>query len=243
MTIPRSVLLPNFLNDAAWTDLTDAIDSVFKGRVDDPTTWLYRIRDHFLTNPITDQKVLDSVLISENDFDIFDRETQVQSLGLSGFQLPKSDNFTQAQYQRIQREISTYWYSKGNYQLTDFISSVLGFSVEMENMWTQDYVSFFPESSAEVGIPIYAGGTWYPTTHLLLSVDRDHLSIVPLSAIISFFYSISNYTMVIGAIAHQSYLPIANVDDPVYTFPGYPGSPAYVLGLYFETQVFIPLVN
>lgn len=240
MTLPRSILLPNYLDDPAWSDLTDGIDSVFKSKIDDPAVWISKLRQKYIpgTNALDTSLTR---LLSESDFDTFDRETQVQTLDISGFRIPQSDNFTSKQYQRILREIGVYWYSKGTENMADVLSVVLNVPVSIATLWTNDYVNFYAEGDPTIGVALYDGGTWYPTTHVQLAYDPT-VTTVPLRSLLSLFYSLSNYNLVIGQIAFQLFMCVTQTGTGTQTFPNWSGTPGIALGLYYEVEMVIPLV-
>lgn len=240
MTIPRSILLPNYLDDPAWSDLTDGIDKVFKSKIDDPTVWLSKLREKYIPG-VTALDASLTRLLSESDFDMFDRETQVQTLDISGFRIPQSDNFTTQQYQRILREIGVYWYSKGTGNLADILSVVLNVPVSIETLWTNNYVNFFAEGDASIGVPLYAGGTWYPTANVQFAYDPTVTS-VPLRSLLSLFYSLSNYNLVIGQIAFHLFMCVTQSGTGIKNFPNWQGTPGIAIGLYYEVEMVVPLV-
>ncbi len=237
MTTPRSILLPNYLLQEPWRDLADAIDFVFKTRIDDPVQWLARLREKYLLNETVFRAIEEGRMVSESDLDSFDRETRIQSIGMIGLRIPESDKFSTAHYERLQRDLSTYWYNKGTGSLADFISVVLNVPVSLSVLWTDDYVNFRVEGSPDIGIPVYEGGTWYPTTHVQFAYDPTAAPGVPLSTLLSLFYALANYNLVVGQVALDMFLTVAHSNDPATRFPNTPGTPAYALGLYYEVDV------
>lgn len=240
MTIPRSILLPNYLDDPAWSDLTDGIDSVFKSKIDNPAIWISKLREKYIPGATALDASL-TRLLSESDFDMFDRETQVQTLDISGFRIPQSDNFTQKQYQRILREIGVYWYSKGTGNLADILSVVLNVPVSIETLWTNDYITFYAEGDSSIGVPLYNGGTWYPTTNIQFAYDPTATA-VPLKSLLSLFYSISNYNLVISQIAFNLFMCVTQTGSGVQTYPTWSGTPGIAIGLYYEVDIPLALV-
>jgi hypothetical protein len=168
----------------------DAVDFVWKDRVDDPVTWITQLREKYLLSPEVLDAAVAGNLVSESALHAFDRETRLQSIAMSGLRIPESDKFLEGHYERLQRELSTYWYSKGTGSVVDFIAYVLNVPVSMSVLWTEDYVNFFVEGNPSIGSPVYEGGTWYPTTHVQLAYDQTSAPGVPLSTLLSLFYSL-----------------------------------------------------
>lgn len=239
MTIPRSILLPNYLQGQAWTDLMDAVDFVFKDRIDDPTVWLSQIREKYLLNTEVELAASEGRMVSESLLDRFDRETRLQSLAMAGLRIPESDKFLPEHYERIQRGLATYWYSKGTGSVVDFISYVLNVPVTMAVMWTNNYSDFLVEGDPGIGVHLYEGGDWYPTTHIQFTYNPTGATPIPLSTLLSLFYSVANYVLVVGFIALELYMNVVHQDEPNEPFPNFAGSQCYALAWYCEVDITI----
>lgn len=236
----RQILLPNFLSDPKWSSLVDAIDVVFKPAVDDPVRWLSAIRHHYILNDTCLEKIESGLMVSENDLDVFDSAMTVQNSKLSGIDVPGEENFSTGQLQRILREVATFWYSKGTEKSVDFLSYVLNTQISMENLWTEDYVSFYPEGDPTIGIPLYSGGTWYPTTHVQFTLDPSGLLSIPLGNLVGLFNALNNYNLVIGAVGLEVIFPIVQQTQSVQPPLGGDGQPAVALRQFYEIEITIP---
>lgn len=207
----RRKLLPTYLTGQAWVDMCDAIDVVFAEAVDTPTDNLGKLRDLWLTNATTEGKVELAQLIPEADLDIFERTILVKQLNMLGYALRDPKGLTDEQLARMVRNMSVYWYSKGKEDLSGFLSYTLGTDVIMSNMWTQDYLNFYPEGDPIIGTPIWEGGTWYPTTHTTVEVDLLTMpSSMTIETFAGIFNDISNYPLVLLYIVSASRIPISS---------------------------------
>lgn len=153
--MPRKNLLPSYLSSQAWVDLCDAIDHVFGTEIDKPIDNLGRLREAWLFNSETDSRSISGQLISPDTMDEFERTVLVRQLNTLGFSIRNPDGLTTAQLTRLVRQISVYWYSKGTQDLASFLSYTLDTDIHMTRMWTQDYVTFYPEGDPHIGTPIY----------------------------------------------------------------------------------------
>lgn len=201
----RSLLLPKYLLDnSVWTDMSKAIDKVFKGKVDDPARYIQWIRDYFIQDEAMKQGVETSTrLLSLDSFNDYDRVLLIRLANLVGFSFRNSSDIADTDYLRILRNLPNYWYSPGNASFIDFFSLMLNSPFEIVNMWTEDYKTFVPEGSAQIGTKIYNGGTWYPTTHVEISYDAIKFP-VSFNKVIEFFYYIDPYNLVLKAVKSKS---------------------------------------
>jgi hypothetical protein len=215
----------------------DAIDFVFKTKIDDPVQWLSQIREKHLLTPEVLEEAAAGKIISESALNTFDRETRIQTISMSGMRIPESDKFFPEHYERLQRELSAYWYQKGTTKVVDFISYVLNVPISINVMWTEDYETFLVEGSSDIGQPVYEGGTWYPTSHVQFAYDPESVPGIPLGTLLSLFYALANYNIVVGSIALDLFLAVAQNNEANQTFPGFVGSASYAVGLYVEVDV------
>ena len=194
----RRDILPGYLSQTAWLDLADAIDVVFASRIDRPIYALRKIRSTRVLTTSGLAKVEDQQLLNPAvDLDVFDAETTTKQVNSSGLIITSKGYFSQQQLARLYRELPKYWYSKGTYRLQDFIEYVLGVPLVITRMWTDDYVAFLPEGDVGIGTPIYQSGTWYPTTHVKISVNEGDLpGGMPLEIFSLFISELLNYYLV-----------------------------------------------
>jgi hypothetical protein len=84
----------------------------------------------------------------------------------------------------------------------EFINFCLATDFQITVLWTKDYVHFFPEGSSAIGTPIWKGGNWYPTTHVMI-IAKGGLEGVDFTTLVNFFYEIANYNLVLWSIDSQ----------------------------------------
>lgn len=261
----RSILLPPYmLNVPLWTQFCDAIDDLMS-TTDWTTGQLRSIRDPYAVGPRIQQAIADGVLYDTSSAEYQqDLNILLKQMAFVGLPMSTPSFMTAAQALLLFRNTGEYWYSKGTAKLLDLLNFCLGSSLSMEVLWTEDYVTFVPESTVRLApgayIPITAlGGTWYPTTHV--DVDLGTLigvfSGVPLRDFLAFFNEVFNYNLVIRSVStgfdvrvggnmlsmslyvDESFL----MSDPGVTIPiGAPVLPANLLSmnLYVDEDFSIP---
>lgn len=244
--VPRSILLPPYLalNDY-YVDFTNAIDSVFGTMVDAKINVLANIRNMWVQNPTTEAAVQAGKLIDSSSWSSFEREIVVKQVNMLGMKLQNAGVVTDAAYQQISRFVGQYWFGKGTQTFIEFINYCLGSNLVIVNQWTQNYVNFYPEGDPTIGTPIWEGGTWYPTTNVVIEAAGG-LQGQDINTIAAFFYEIANYNLVLQSIDQSFNIPF--VVDPIS------GDRAFVaIGAYMVSQISIansigtgapsPLVN
>ena len=118
--------------------------------------------------------------------------------------------FDEYSFMNFCRFLGYYWLQKGTHTFMDFVNFCTGTQFVIKNCWTQDYVNFYAEGSEEIGTPIWEGGTWYPTTHVVFqSINPTTTDVTMLGQL---FYEIANYNLVLYSIDSIYNLPITN--DP-----------------------------
>lgn len=208
--MPRKDLLPSYLSGPAWVALCDAIDQVFANAVDTPTDTLGKLREAWHFNATTDAKVNAGQLVPSSDLDVFERDVLVRQLNMLGYAIRNPKGLTDAQLTRLVQGIPFYWYSKGKKDLANFLGYTLDSTVDMHQMWTEDYKTFYPEGDPMIGLSIYNGGTWYPTTHTTVEVDILSFSEdLDLDAFAELFTDIANYPLVLSYIVATSDLHLS----------------------------------
>lgn len=206
--MPRRDIIPGYLSQDAWTDMADAVDSVFATRVDGPTYAMRKLRFTKVLTASGEDKVASGQLLDPAlDLEVFDSETQTKQINSCGLLITSKGFFSDQQLARLYRELPKFWYSKGTYRLEDFISYVFATPVTIKRAWTNDYVTFLPEGDAGIGTPVYASGSWYPTTHVFVTIDGAALpGGIPLDIFAKFIEELLNYYLV----------PIYNINYPAY---------------------------
>jgi len=193
----RQKLLSPYLDTQVWIDFSDAIDAVFVDTIDNPTRLLSKLRglqdlysydsafledprDRYTVQPYTGTLV-DTYATEEirsfTDLLGIESSLMVEQLKLQGFSLPGSnlvyDQELNTDLHRIIDSLGQYYTEKGSGYFLDYISYILNADISGALLWTTDYVHFYEEGDPIIGTPVWAGGTWYPTTKMNLSYDYE----------------------------------------------------------------------
>jgi hypothetical protein len=211
---PRSVLLPPYLaTNSYFTEYADAIDDVFSTTVDEPTEVLDSLRNMWPTDPYVETNYIyaePSDYINEGTTPVvpmipfeampqYERPILVKQVNALGLKLQSAGLITNDQYQVISRWVGQYWFGKGTTSFINFINYCLSSSLTVQRLWTSDYVNFLPDGDPGIGTPLWDGGTWYPTSHVTITAQGGLAGIDPQS-LITFFYEIANYNLVLQAL-------------------------------------------
>lgn len=224
MKLPLRELLPGYLKTQRWLDLADAIDAVFGNEFGMQEKMLKYLRYQYIENENVTQRIAEERPVNFMLWDLPDRKTAAEQVELQGFRLYDSGYLNDLRFVSLSRNISDFWYSKGKADLVDFISFTMNSKVELFNLWTQDYIDFVAEDDLPTGyIPIYEGGTWYPTTHVRLRVDSSTFTQGTQDVLLlaRLFLDLANYTLVLHALEEYMKMWVApvgatlNADDTV----------------------------
>lgn len=198
---PRNILLPPYLLfDQYWIDYTNSLDAVYGPTVDDKTQILSEIRNMWVTNPdLENTEVAEHTMVAFDRWSQPEREILVKQVNLLGMKLQNAGVLSNDAYHTVARFVGQYWFEKGTQAFIDFINFCLSSTLTVTKLWTQDYVSFVPENDPSIGTPIWEGGNWYPTTHVNI-VAKGGLSSLDIKTLVSFFYEIANYNLVLHAV-------------------------------------------
>jgi hypothetical protein len=198
---PRSILLPPYLLfDQYWIDYTDSLDAVLGPAVDEKIDILANIRNMWVTNPdLENNQIANGQLVAFDQWSQPEREILVKQVNLLGMKLQNAGVLSNDAYHTVARFVGQYWFQKGTQSFIDFINFCLSSTLTVQKLWTEDYTHFVPEGSATIGSPIWEGGTWYPTTHVSI-VAKGGLSTLDIQTLVSFFYEIANYNLVLQAV-------------------------------------------
>lgn len=200
ITVPRSTLLPPYLaSNNYFVEFCDAMDAVYGPTVDSQLRTLSNIRNMWVQSPDTEKHVDLAELIPTQDWSTPVRDLVVKQVNSLGLKLQTAGIVTDDAYQTIARFVGLYWFGKGTYKFMDFMNFCLSSDFRVYNMWTTDYVTFVPEGDASIGTPIWEGGPWYPTTHVLIEA-KGGLKGVDILTLQQFFYEVANYNLVLYAI-------------------------------------------
>jgi len=206
----RRNLLPDFLYSPTWISLLDKVDDAFRTTVDQPSTGLRHLRETTILSEESKAAFQQFQLSDESSLDTFDKPTLVLQANLRGFTLENPDSMTTAQYQRLNRLIASYWYSKGTPRLDKFLSYVFNSTISIEQLWTKDYRNFFSIDEVPVSDfrEVTLGGDWYPTSHVRISYDPSVLTQVSLENLLNLVYELGPYTLVVHAVSVDSSIPV-----------------------------------
>lgn len=196
--LPRSVLLPPYLLvNPYFVEYTDSIDEVFDATIEHKLEGLRNIRNMWATNKTTEAKISDQAMVEFIDWGGTDRATVVKQVNLLGLRLSNANLVDENSYRTLSRFLGLYWFEKGKNSAVDFLNFCLGTDFEIQNLFTQDYATFHPETDAIVGAKVYDDppGPWYPTTHVRLTVPGAY-RVDPITTA-NFFYEIANYNLVL----------------------------------------------
>lgn len=96
-----------------------------------------------------------------------------ESLRTLGFDIHR--DFLESNGKNIRRafyQVGKYFMINGNKDYKYFIEFLMGRKVDVQNLYTQDYINFYPSPLGNLKID---GGTWYSTSHVDLTVDNHEL--------------------------------------------------------------------
>lgn len=182
-----------------FVEYTNAMDAVYGPTVDEQLHTLTNIRNMWTQSPETETYVDAGEIIPRDIWPKFDRDLVVKQVNMLGLKLQTAGIVTDDAYQTISRFVGIYWFEKGTQAFIEFINYCLSSDLNVYNMWTEDYDTFYNEGEPEIGTPIWEGGTWYPTTHVTI-VAKGGLKGLDILTLQQFFYEIANYNLVLRAI-------------------------------------------
>lgn len=215
--ISRSTLLPPYLaSNPYFKGYVDAVDAVMGPTVDEKTEVVANLRNMWVQNPDTETYVEQQLLIDKSKWSIPERAILVQQANLLGMKLQNAGVVDDDSYQAITRFVGQYWFGKGTQAFIDFINYCLSSDLQVVPMWTQDYVNFVHEGNPAIGTPVWEGGAWYPTTHVVI-IAKGGLQQLDILTLQSFFYEIANYNLVLQAIDASFDMPVVPTQDDTVT--------------------------
>lgn len=199
----RQILMPPAQGqNQLYLDLSDAIDEAFDVLgIDLNIEALRTLRQPFtLSDMVVSEAEEQGKLVSLSQVTKQDLETLILSANMLGFRFRQSDIFTQEDFLRLVTYLGEYYHTdKGTQSWEDFLGFALNAEFRVLNTWTQDYVHFFTEGDPAIGVPIHDGGTWYPTTHVVLEYDITRFA-GQSASVVEFFYYFANINLVLWAI-------------------------------------------
>lgn len=230
---PRSILLPPYLEiNQYFVDFMDAIDEVFEPNVDTKTEILGDLRNMWVTNPEMEETFVNNhQLIPFEAWSQPERDILVKQVNALGMKLQNAGIITNDNYQTISRWVGQYWFGKGTEAFINFINYCLSSALKVQKLWTQDYVHFTPEGDPSIGTPIWEGGPWYPTTHVSV-VASGGLEKLDIKTLVSFFYEIANYNLVLESVRLDFNMPMVDhLED------GYDKAVVVAIGLWADSAI------
>lgn len=211
--LPRKILLPPYLSfNPFFSDWMDATDELFDSRVEDKIEILKNLRNMWVSNPDMERKIQAGEMLSQSDWSVPEQNIVLKQLNMLGLQLGvPTVMFDEYSFMNFCRFIGLYWMQKGTSTFMDFVNFCTGMQFIIVNCWTQDYKEFLPEGDERIGTPIWEGGKWYPTTHIIFkSINPEFTDVKMLGQL---FYELANYNLVLYAVDS-----VFNMDFQV---PGY----------------------
>lgn len=207
--LPIKVIVPSYMLVAPiFEDFFDAIDTVFDKRVYEKTNILGNLRNMWVINPETEQKILNGEMLDVEDWSLPEREIVGKQLNLLGLQLGESASlFSDKDFIALCRFLGMYWFEKGMSSFMAFVNYSCRTHYTIVNLWTKDYEMFYPEGDSRIGTPIWEGGEWYPTTHVQFTTTDSETNILALALL---FKEIANYNLVLDSINVEFNMNITN---------------------------------
>lgn len=247
-------LLPAYMSHQAWLDYADSLEALFKSEVEPTQAALKYLRTTYLgeTTPLLGNQTEGTLttlaskvdlreMVDDADYDTFDNVTQMKRLNLLGLPITDPTLVDSSSLSRLVQNIGNFWFRKGLGDVMDFIAYCLNAEIGIVPLWTQDYITFYEETSVAIGTPVWEGGTWYPTTHVRLIFDASRYPSVTIAALTSLFYDLANYVLILDNVTTESYATLAFItDQPPASYPSGSNMKAWPLryvasGLMFET--------
>ena len=197
------LLPPNYSDLAVWKDLADAIDAVFKARIDNPQKLFPLLRDIFPYRYAEWGQTLPTGLFDKTNLYPFPKEEYILVNNLLGFSFSNS-LFDREDFQALSSNVSHYYAQKGSENFMDFFGYCLGAQFDAKVLWTDNYTDFYQEGDPLIGLPIYSGGTWYPTSTVDLVYDFIKFGIFSPYEVTDFFYYVAPLNLVLRRVIFDS---------------------------------------
>lgn len=219
----RKVLLPPYLAVIpAWQELTEAIDEVFNSNIDNPSEDLAQLRNSWriaqaVLGTIENQDLIDT----STGIVSFERETLIRQANQLGFHLKDTDLLSDADYLRIVQNLGGYWFEKGKPTFIDFLAFCLNGALSIVKLWStpgptyDTYGPMLEEGDVGIGMPNYAGGTWFETSHVRLIANPLDFSTGDVAKLVALFNAIANYELVLESIVFEAVLPVHSPGEEI----------------------------
>lgn len=191
------LLAPYIERFDVWADLSRSVDDVWAALGIDSAIEQLK----WLRSPINVKDVVvgdTGVLLPLNMVPQQDRASLVLTADLLGFRYYETNLLDTEDYLKLCRHLAEYYSNdKGTPTWTAFLGWCLDSKFQVYNTWTQDYQTFLLENDPTIGASIAEGGTWYPTTHVVLEYDQTRFAGVHPSQLIEFFNYFANINLVL----------------------------------------------
>lgn len=180
-----------------WSNLAESLNKVWAELgIDEAIDQL-----KWLRSPINTKDVViadGGKLVAINSIPSQDKTTLVLTADMLGFRYYETTLLDASDYLKLCRHLAEYYSNdKGTPAWTDFLGWCLETHFVVYQTWTEDYVKFFTEGDPAIGLSIDKGGTWYPTTHVVLEYDQTRFAGVNPNQLVEFFNYFANVNLVL----------------------------------------------
>jgi hypothetical protein len=195
------LLAPQLLKSDVWQDFADQIDATFTALgIEDARQKLSLLRSPINLTDVVGSSDGDTIMTLA-DMEVQERATLVKTADMLGFRFYDSEFLQAEDYLRLCMFLGEYYANdKGTVRFSDFMGFISNNPLVVYNTWTEDYVTFFKEGDPAIGTPVYQGGSWYPTTHVILEFSLESFAGIDRSDLIEWFYYFANINVVLWAI-------------------------------------------
>lgn len=217
--------LTTYLADTpAWSQLAEAMDEVLGQIVNDPARKLANIRDVNNWHPkALEQKhgvaILDGTDRKFEGDEWNDPTWRVRSAMMLGFNFYNIYSLDTDTYDQFIKMAVQFYPEQGTNSWVDFLGFATNSLITVTQLWTIDYVNFYPEGNPLIGTPVYAGGEWFPTSHVDIKINANFSSRVSLVD----FYDLLIFAAPVNLVFRDVTIEYANVkiDDMQVAMAGY----------------------
>lgn len=218
----RQVLLPPYMEDVeAWQQLIEVVDDTFTW-IDNAAIWMGWLRDTWILSDAQSAALEENdVLTDSENFEPVERDILIRQANMLGFRALNPAVLSDADYRKIVRYLPQYWYSQGTNRLEKFLGFILDVDISITPLWAQDlglnnglYNGFTVEE--DIGMPVWKGGTWFPTTHVRIRLPPERESGDIKEKIEQLFKVLSNYNLVLHSIEQDQILDLRTVDSAIH---------------------------
>lgn len=192
------LLSPHVSRFAVWEQLAESLNTVWAQLGIDNSIDQLR----WLRSPVNTSDVVAGTggrLTTLAQSTVQDRTTLVLTADLLGFRYYETSLLETQDYLKLCRHLAEYYANdKGTPAWTDFLGWCLNAHFDVIPTWTQDYKTFLNEGDPNIGASVAEpGGTWYPTTHMVLEYDQTRFAGVSPRQLVEFFNYFANVNLVI----------------------------------------------